>query len=88
MSLHFYFLLQLFASTTASMLIPLFLLPFPILIISLISAFISGLIWCIRLQVNSGPKERLLTFYGQWGFWWWGAGFFSKMFYSLAALLG
>lgn len=62
MSLCLCFLLQLFALTTAQMLIPLFLLPFPIWLINIISAFMSGLVWCIRLQVNSGPKETLLAF--------------------------
>lgn len=62
MSLCLYFLLQLFASTTASVFISLFLLPFPICLINIISAFMSGLVWLVKLQVNSGPKETLLTF--------------------------
>lgn len=51
-----------FASTAASVFISLFLLPFPIWLINIISAFMSGLVWLVKLQVNSGPKETLLTF--------------------------
>lgn len=80
MSLCLCFLLQLFALTGAQMFIPLFLLPFPIWLINIISVFMSGLVWCISLQVNSGPKETLLTFQGQWFWWQWWCGFFPKCF--------